>query len=86
MSAKRKKVIYFYTKNNCKLCEEAKQILEVFQRDYGFDIMEQNIYHHEKLLEQYFLTIPVIRVNDQELTAEKLSFATVDEFLREQLT
>ena len=79
------KMVYFYTKHNCKLCEEAKQMLQIFQSEYNFTIVEQNIYQDERLLETYFLTIPVIRVDDEELTAEELSFVTVEKFLAKNL-
>ncbi|WP_188206648.1 glutaredoxin family protein [Alkalibacillus aidingensis] len=85
MSRTSNPIIYFYTKNNCKLCEDAKQLLQVFQMDYNFTIFEQNIYQKEQLLEKYFLAIPVIRIGDDELTAEDISFVTIERFLQEHL-
>ncbi|GAA0462866.1 glutaredoxin family protein [Alkalibacillus silvisoli] len=84
MSSK-KPIVYFYTKNNCKLCEDVKQLLQILQLDYNFSIIEQNIYQYDELLEKYFLTIPVIKAGDVELTAEEISFATLDQFLQEHL-
>lgn len=60
-------------------------MLQIFQSEYNFTIVEQNIYQDERLLETYFLTIPVIRVDDEELTAEDLSFVTVEKFLAKNL-
>ncbi|MDQ0159569.1 MULTISPECIES: glutaredoxin family protein [Alkalibacillus] len=79
-------IVYFYTKQNCKLCEDVKQLLQILQMDYHFSIVEQNIYQDERLLEDYFLLIPVVRIGSRELSADSISFATLEQFLQEHLT
>ncbi|MDV2582028.1 glutaredoxin family protein [Alkalibacillus haloalkaliphilus] len=81
-----KPIVYFYTKNNCKLCEDVKQLLQILQMDYQFTIVEQNIYKNDTLLEKYFLHIPVVKAGDMEISAEEISFATLEQFLQEHLT
>ncbi|MGM8215264.1 glutaredoxin family protein [Bacillaceae bacterium W0354] len=73
--------LYFYTKPNCKLCDEAKVLLLSLQAEYGFDIIEQNINDDEELLEKYFIEIPVVRINQAELTAAELDLYTLESFL-----
>ncbi|MET3683723.1 glutaredoxin [Alkalibacillus flavidus] len=79
-------IVYFYTKQNCKLCEDVKQLLQILQMDYQFSIVEQNIYQDERLLEDYFMLIPVVRIGNRELSAEAISFVTLEQFLQEHLT
>ncbi|GEL76584.1 glutaredoxin family protein [Tenuibacillus multivorans] len=76
----------FYTKPNCKLCDDAKALLETYQLMYSFDIEEHNIEEDDELLEKYFLTIPVIKYHDQEINAEELNPETLDTFLKENLS
>ncbi len=58
-------IIHFYTKKNCPLCEEAKDLLKLLQREITFTLLEVDIYSNDKLLEQYGLMIPVVEINGQ---------------------
>ena len=60
-------IIHFYTKKNCPLCEEAKDLLKLLQREMTFTLLEVDIYSNDKFLEQYGLMIPVIELNGQVL-------------------
>mgnify|MGYP003539529024 FL=1 len=60
-------IIHFYTKKNCPLCEEAKDLLKILQREMTFTLLEVDIYSNDELLEQYGLMIPVIELNGQVL-------------------
>ena len=60
-------IIHFYTKKNCPLCEEAKDLLKLLQREMTFTLLEVDIYSNDELLEQYGLMIPVIELNGQVL-------------------
>ena len=60
-------IIHLYTKKNCPLCEEAKDLLKLLQREMTFTLLEVDIYSNDKLLEQYGLMIPVIELNGQIL-------------------
>ncbi len=77
--------VHFYTKPSCKLCDDAKAMLDTYQLMYDFEIIEHNIEEDEQLLEKYFLTIPVIKINHKELDAAELNMATLDDFLSENL-
>ena len=58
-------IIHFYTKKNCPLCEEAKDLLKLLQREMTFTLLEVDIYSNDALLERYGLMIPVIEINHQ---------------------
>lgn len=79
------KEVYFYMRPNCALCDEAEILLLTFQALYDFEIVKKNIEDDPKLLDQYFLEIPVVRVNDEELTAKDLSAETLDQFIKERI-
>lgn len=79
------KQVFFYTKPNCKLCEEAKNLLQTYQLMYDFDIVEHNIDEDDALLEKYFLTIPVVKINEEELDATNLDAGTLDDFLAKNI-
>lgn len=74
--------VYFYTKTTCPTCDEALALLEMFESDYAFEIVERDIYSNDTWLEQYHLTIPVIEIGDTTLQSPKIDIATVEDVLR----
>ena len=48
-----------YTRKSCPLCDEAKEILEM----YGFSIHEIDIDTQPKLLEKYDTCVPVVEID-----------------------
>ena len=48
-----------YTRKSCQLCDEAKEILEM----YGFSIHEIDIDTQPKLLEKYDTCVPVVEID-----------------------
>ena len=58
-------ILHLYTKKNCPLCEEAKDLLKLLQREMTFTLLEVDIYSNDKLLEEYGLMIPVVEINNQ---------------------
>lgn len=56
--------IVLYSKENCCLCDEAKDILRELQVEWE----EVDIYKNEQWLERYQLMIPVIEI-DGEIVA-----------------
>ncbi|MGP4073210.1 glutaredoxin family protein [Piscibacillus sp. B03] len=77
--------MFFYTKPGCKLCEEAKEQLQTYQLMYDFKILEHNIEEDDTLLETYFLTIPVVKIGEEELNASSLNAGTLDDFITKNL-
>lgn len=77
--------VIFYMKNNCPLCDEVFMLLEVFQTSYDFQIETRDIYAKDEWLEQYFLTIPVLEINGNQINAHKISPEKIERFLSENL-
>jgi len=65
----------FYTRKKCHLCEDAKQILDLLQDDYLFEIVERDIESNDEWIETYGLMIPVI-----EIEGEVVQYGQIDPF------
>lgn len=74
--------IYFYTRENCVLCEEAFTLLEVFQHLYGFEIEQLDIESNDAWLEEYQLVIPVIQIQNAFLYGNEMEPAQMEGFLQ----
>ena len=59
--------ITIYSKKDCHLCEEAKQVLKRFVDEYSLEIEEIDINTDKDLFEKYQFEIPVIFLNDRKL-------------------
>lgn len=56
-----------YSKPDCHLCEDAMVALRRLQREFGFELDEQDITAREDLHRAYFERIPVIALDGEEL-------------------
>ncbi|WP_254654715.1 glutaredoxin family protein [Bacillus sp. FJAT-27986] len=74
-------IIHFYTKKNCPLCEEAKDLLKILQREMTFTLLEVDIYSNDKLLEQYGLMIPVVEISDQVIQYGRIDLDEIRRYL-----
>jgi len=62
----------FYTKENCGLCNEAKEIIESLRLEHKIEVTEIDIYSYDELLEKYQLMIPVIQINGETIAYGKI--------------
>lgn len=62
----------FFTKENCGLCNEAKEIIESLRLEHKIEVTEIDIYSYDELLERYQLMIPVIQINGQTIAYGKI--------------
>lgn len=77
--------VYFYTKENCSLCDDAEALLEMFQQDYEFEIEKRDIYTNDDWLEKYHLLIPVITIKEIELDCEHVDYGTLQRTIEDNL-
>ncbi len=70
-------IVHFYTKKDCPLCEEAKDLLKLLQREKTFTLLEVDIYANDRLLEQYGLMIPVVEVDGEIIQYGKIDIDDV---------
>ena len=69
--------VHFYTKKDCPLCEDAKDLLKLLQREKTFTLLELDIYANDRLLEQYGLMIPVVEVDGKIIQYGKIDIDDV---------
>jgi len=62
----------FFTKENCGLCNEAKDIIKSLRLEHEIEVTEIDIYSYDELLEKYQLMIPVIQINGQTIAYGKI--------------
>jgi glutaredoxin len=74
-------VLTLYSKPDCHLCAEARDVLVELQSDLGFDISEVDITQEESLHRAYFERIPVIALGEEEL----FEYFVDEDALREHL-
>lgn len=70
--------LIFYTKEACLLCDEAYSLLEILALEYSIDIESVDIYTDDVLLEKYHIDIPVVKINDEELTGGALTYERLE--------
>lgn len=74
--------VQFFTRKNCKLCDEAYVLLELLQNEYDFQIETKDIETNEKLLEKYQVIIPVIKIGDVVLNNNMIDLEIIDQTLK----
>jgi glutaredoxin len=74
-------VVTVYSKPDCHLCEEAIEALRRLQREYPFELREQDITADDALHRAYFERIPVIALDGEELC----DYFVQEALLRERL-
>lgn len=72
------KRIIFYTKENCLLCDEIYSLVEMFTYEYPVEIELIDIYTDDTLLEKYHVSIPVVKIGEEELVGDELSYERIE--------
>jgi glutaredoxin len=75
----------FFTKENCPLCDEAKEILKELAKEIPIEIIEYDIYKDDQLLEKYQIMIPVIEMDGIELGFGRFEKSYLRKRLLEQM-
>jgi glutaredoxin len=56
-------IVEIYSKANCHLCDEAKEIIKKVKKDTAFTLIEIDITKDSQIFEKYKYDIPVININ-----------------------
>lgn len=75
--------VIFYTKEVCSLCDDARALLLMLQREYPFEMEERDIYTNDEWLEEYQLLIPFVEINDVTLDCEQINIDTLEQALKQ---
>ncbi|WP_066141840.1 glutaredoxin family protein [Lederbergia lenta] len=77
--------ITFYTKKNCMLCEDAELMLRMLQKEYGFDIITNDIETNEMWMEKYGISIPVVEIDGELIQEGIIDLFTLEEQIQKHL-
>ncbi|WP_249777611.1 glutaredoxin family protein [Paenalkalicoccus suaedae] len=61
---------YFYTKEQCPLCEDGLAAVRLLQKELGFELEVRDIYKNDEWLEKYQIRIPVMTDKDDSVIDE----------------
>ncbi len=72
--------VEIYTKPDCPLCDEGKELVEVAQDELGFELVLHNILSNEAWHAEFRYFVPVVFINgvralELRFTSEQLSAA-----------
>lgn len=75
----------FYSKPNCPLCDDARDMLDDLQRDFTLSIAEVNILSDPAMYERYKYLIPVIELENGRIITARFTEAELRRALLETL-
>lgn len=77
-------IVEIYSKSQCSLCDEAKEVLAEVRRRIPFDLREVDITQDPALFEEYRYDIPVVFVNGRKAFKHHLDAKAVEQRLRRE--
>lgn len=60
----------FLTRENCHLCDDAREVLKAITDDIGLQVKEVDVDSDEELTKLYGLRVPVVLASHQRVIAE----------------
>ncbi|MGV3487253.1 MAG: glutaredoxin family protein [Tuberibacillus sp.] len=67
--------VILYSRPQCHLCIEAKEMLDIICPSLGMTYKEIDIYSNDALLEKYQLMIPVVEVDGEIIDYGKVTYS-----------
>ena len=77
-------IVEIYSKPQCSLCEEAKEVLAQVRRRIPFDLREVDITQDPALFEEHRYDVPVVFVNGHKAFKHHLDAKVVEQRLRRE--
>ncbi|OMP68249.1 glutaredoxin family protein [Domibacillus epiphyticus] len=77
--------VYFYTRPNCHLCEEAKIVMDMVKEEIDMMLQERNIDGCDEWTERYGLMIPVVEYNGEILQYGHIDYVSVFTKLKQEI-
>jgi glutaredoxin len=78
-------IVEIYSKPQCPLCDEAKEVLDRVRRRVPFELREVDITSDPALFQEYQYDIPVVFVNGRKAFKHHLEAKAVEARLRREL-
>ena len=60
-------IVVLYGKEDCHLCDDAREVIERVRADIAFDLVERDITSDDALHRRYLERIPVVEVAGEEV-------------------
>jgi len=79
-------IVEIYSKPQCPLCDEAKEVLARVRRRISFELKEVDITGDAALFQLHRYDIPVVFVNGRKAFKHHLDEQAVEDRLRRELT
>ena len=79
-------IVEIYSKPQCPLCDEAKEVLARVRRRISFELKEVDITRDAALFQRHQYDIPVVFVNGHKAFKHHLDERAVEDRLRRELT
>ena len=77
-------MITFYSRQNCRLCEEGMNMMRLVQQDVHFEFETVDIEQDEDLHERYMMMIPVLEKDGEMIQYGVLDYETIFEAVTAQ--
>jgi glutaredoxin len=79
------RVLTYYTKAECPLCEKSRPVVERLSRRFGLGVRDVDVASDPALLERHGTRIPVLELDGDELGWGLLSERALERELRNRL-
>lgn len=77
-------MLIFYSRPNCRLCEEGMNMMRLVQQEVPFEFATVDIEQDEDLHERYMMMIPVLEKDGEMIQYGILDYETIIEAVIEQ--
>ena len=64
--------VELFSKEDCRLCDEARQSLKKLKKEFFFEIKEEKIDEHHAKFKEYVLAVPVVKIGSKEFSGNIL--------------
>ncbi|HWP82287.1 MAG TPA: glutaredoxin family protein [Bacteroidota bacterium] len=62
--------VELYSKDNCSLCDEVKELLKKLRKDYAFRLIERHLMESAPRYQEFATKFPVVIIDGQELSGK----------------
>ena len=62
--------VEFYSKEDCKLCDDARKVLRRLKKEFFFDVKETKLTEDHPKYKEYFMAIPVVAINKKQFSGQ----------------
>ncbi|MBI3004564.1 MAG: glutaredoxin family protein [Ignavibacteriales bacterium] len=60
--------VAFYSKDDCKLCDNARNVIKRLKKEFFFDVNETMLTEEHPRYKEFFMAIPVVIIQDKQFS------------------